>query len=69
MVSDRHQHRGIGTQLMKSLMDAARAHGLSVMEGTVLSTNKDMLQLMSALGFTTKRVDKDPSVVAVERQL
>ena len=69
VVSDRHQHRGIGTRLMRSLMDAARSHGLSVMEGTVLSTNKDMLQLMSELGFTTKRVDEDPSLVAVERQL
>ena len=39
VVSDRRQNQGIGTRLMNALMDAARAHGLSMMEGTVLADN------------------------------
>ncbi len=69
VVSDRRRHQGIGTRLMEALMDAARAHDLSVMEGTVLAENKAMLQLMKELGFTREQVADDPSVVLVQRQL
>lgn len=69
VVSDRRQNQGIGTRLMKALMDAARTHGLTVMEGTVLAENKAMLQLTKELGFSHQRVPDDASLIQVQRQL
>ncbi len=66
VVSDKIQHQGIGTRLMKALIDAARDHGLNAIEGTVLADNAPMLRLMTDLGFTISRQPDDPDVVAVE---
>lgn len=69
VVSDRRQHQGIGTRLMTALMEAARDQGLEVMEGTVLSENRAMLDLMKDLGFSTRRSDEDRDIFVVERRL
>ena len=69
VVSDRIQHQGVGTRLMKALMNAARDHGLTRIEGTVLKENDQMLALMRELGFTQGRVPDDPQVVAIDRWL
>lgn len=69
VVSDRIQHQGIGTRLMKALMEAARDHGLTRIEGTVLRENASMLMLMKELGFAQRRSTEDPELVVVERWL
>ena len=69
VVSDKAQHRGIGTMLMEALMDAARDKGLSRMEGTVLRENTPMLDLMKALGFEQTQVPDDLDVVAIQKKL
>ena len=69
VVSDTIQHQGLGTKLMKALMHAARDHGLTRIEGTVLKENDRMLALMDELGFTQDRVPDDPKIVAVDRRL
>lgn len=69
VVSDDIQHQGIGTRLMKALMDAARDHSLTRIEGTVLKDNRPMLLLMQELGFTRTSVPDDPEIYAVERWL
>jgi len=69
VVSDNHQHQGIGTRLMKALLDAARYHDLKVIEGSVLAQNKSMLQLMAELGFSASRSPDDRDVYLVERRL
>ena len=69
VVSDTIQHQGLGTRLMKALMDAARDHGLTRIEGTVMRDNDQMLALMDELGFTQGRVLDDPQIVAVDRWL
>ena len=69
MVSDRVQKQGIGTRLMKALMDAARHHGLDRIEGTVLKNNAPMLDLMDDLGFAQSRSPDDPDIIVVERDL
>ncbi len=69
VVSDQLQGQGIGTTLMKALMEAARSHGLTVMQGTVLAKNSSMLRLMEDLDFSVKRVPDDSSVFAVQRWL
>lgn len=69
VVSDKLQHQGLGTRMMQALMDAARDHGLKVMEGTVLADNKGMLQLMSDLGFRVRRSHEDADLYEVEHDL
>ena len=69
VVSDKVQHQGIGTRLMKALMEAGRAHGLTMIEGTVLKENTPMLHLMEELGFIIERSPDDPEIVIVHREL
>lgn len=69
VVSDRIRHQGLGTRLMKALMDAARDRGLKLMQGTVLANNAAMLKLTQELGFTQVRSADDKDIVDVERQL
>ncbi len=69
VVSDKRQNQGIGTRLMKALIDTARDHGLSTMEGAVLANNRAMLQLMDELGFRKSRSADDPDVFVVSRDL
>lgn len=69
VVADGLRNMGIGTRLMHSLMDAARGHGLLRIEGSVLSENTAMLDLMMELGFSKARSAEDPGVVIVERAL
>ncbi|RME16858.1 MAG: bifunctional acyl-CoA synthetase/GNAT family N-acetyltransferase [Alphaproteobacteria bacterium] len=69
VVGDQLQHKGIGTRLMKALFRAARDHGMTVMEGTVLKNNAPMLKLMSELGFSQRIDPAEPDIVLVERNL
>lgn len=69
VVNDKLQHQGIGTRLMKALMDAARDHGLVSIEGTVLRENSQMLHLMEELGFHSERSTEDREIVVVQREL
>ncbi|UWP89528.1 bifunctional acetate--CoA ligase family protein/GNAT family N-acetyltransferase [Aliiroseovarius crassostreae] len=67
VVSDRIQHQGLGTKLMKGLFHAASQHGLEVIEGSVLKKNEPMLRLMKELGFTQRPDPDDRELVIVER--
>jgi acetyltransferase len=68
-VSDEYHNQGIGSLLMDAMMDAARIHGVKVIEGEVLANNNRMLSLMKELGFSTSKSPDDPSVQHVERWL
>src|SRR5512146_176137 len=69
VVADNMQGKGLGQKLMVSLMEAARANGLSVIEGEVLSNNHNMLKLMTRLGFTNKASEDDPGIMKVSKAL
>jgi acetyltransferase len=69
VVGDEAQNKGIGTRLMKTLMQAAREHGLEVIEGEVLAENAPMLRLVRELGFSARRSPDDAGVYVVERWL
>ena len=69
VVSDDLQRQGIGTRLMKALMDAARNHGVTRMEGTVARENAAMLLLMKELGFVQSGTPDDPGIVSIDRWL
>lgn len=69
VVADALHGRGVGRQLMLTLMDAARAHGLKHMKGYVLNNNRNMLHLMQSLGFTVSRMPDDNTLRLVEKAL
>jgi acetyltransferase len=60
LVADDHAGRGLGSRLMLSIMDAARAQGLAEMMGLVLTQNAPMLRLMTSLGFSVAPYAEDP---------
>jgi acetyltransferase len=62
VIGDAWQRRGLGRELMRALIDAAREQGLEYIDGIVLATNRPMLALMSHLGFTIERDPDDPTL-------
>ena len=62
-VLDEWQHRGLGTALMKHLIEVARARGIGYMYSLDASENAAMAELARFLGFD-RRIDRDdPSMV------
>jgi acetyltransferase len=69
VVGDRWQHKAIGHRLMNSLMDAARGKGLKTIEGEVLASNRNMLKLVTSLGFTISPSEEDAAVKKIAKAL
>lgn len=69
VIADNMQGKGLGQKLMVALMEAARANGLSVIEGEVLSNNHKMLKLMARLGFASKISEEDQGIMKVSKPL
>jgi len=69
VVSDERQKQGIGSALMKGLMEAARSQGLRSIEGEILADNHRMIELMESLGFSSRPDPSDPGLRLVERWL
>jgi acetyltransferase len=69
VVADAWQRRGVGTRLMRRLIDAAQARGLKSLYGEVLPANNKMLALMQNLGFTSSFDSADMSMIRVEKSL
>ena len=62
VLADEWQHCGLGTRLLGSLVDAARARGLRRLVATTQSTNNGMLALARRLGF---RLALNPASAAI----
>ena len=69
LVADDMSGKGMGSRLMRSIMDVAREKGLSEIIGLVLTNNSGMLKLMRSLGFTIKAYPDDPDFRLVTHQL
>jgi acetyltransferase len=69
VVSDEFQGHGIGQRMLKRLMEIARARGLDMMEGEVLTANHRMLDLVRAMDFQVERSRDNPGVMYVWKQL
>jgi acetyltransferase len=69
VVADQWQGLGIGTHMMQSLMQVARARGMRLMEGEVLADNSIMIALMRRLDFTIRTRPGDEGVVWVGREI
>jgi len=57
--------RGLGWQLMRHLVDYAKAEGLEQLHGSVLSENVTMLRMCRELGFKTRHDPDDPTTFQV----
>lgn len=62
-VSDDWQGKGLGTLLMRHLIDVARQHGIESMFSIDAADNTRMQELASDLGFTRERDPDDPRQV------
>ena len=60
---------GLGTFLMRRIIDYARARGINEIHGDVLQENQPMLKLCRALGFTETRAPDEPTLVRVALRL
>mgnify|MGYP001546834288 FL=1 len=69
VVADDSQRRGLGELLLRSLLRAARADGVSVLGGITLSSNVAMLALAKKLGFSARREHGNASVTDLRLEL
>jgi len=69
VVADDCQRLGIGSRIMKALMQMAKSKGISFFEGEVLIVNKPMLSLVKKLGFSIETIADDNEVVRVVKDL
>jgi acetyltransferase len=51
IVADKYQNRGLGSHLLESMIAIARAEGIARLDGTVLSENINMKDLLMRAGF------------------
>ena len=68
-VADAWQDKGLGTSLMKHLIEVARSHGMRTMYSIDAADNAGMRELASYLGFARRSDPDDPSQVIHELQL
>lgn len=68
-IADAWQGRGLGSLLMRALLDVARSRGLARMHGMVLAQNAGMLRLMQRLGFRARPDPEDAAMVLVAIEL
>lgn len=69
VVADEWQGKGLGTQLMQELMEAARQRGFHEMNGEVIAENVNMLQLVRELGFRISTDRADTTIRHVRKKL
>jgi acetyltransferase len=60
LVADDQAGQGLGSRLMLSIIEAARAKGLAEIMGLILTQNGPMLRLMAGLGFSIAAYAEDP---------
>ncbi|MBH1634915.1 GNAT family N-acetyltransferase [Stenotrophomonas maltophilia] len=68
-VSDQWQNRGLGTALMRHLINVARSRGMRTMYSVDLASNAAMNDLARHLGFSCRTDPDDPRQVVHELQL
>jgi len=65
VVSDNWQHQGIGTELLKRVIDFARDEKLSRVRADILLDNQDMQRIAKKVGFTLTPSSEPSMVTAV----
>lgn len=68
-VADEWQHRGLGTMLMKQLIQSAQCNGVKQLYSIDLSDNAAMRALAEDLGMSANRDPTDPNQMIYSLQL
>lgn len=69
VVADDCQCLGIGSRILKTLMQAAKNKGISFFEAEVLTTNTPMLGLVKKLGFSVETASEGSEIIHVVKDL
>jgi len=69
VIADDWQGRGLGRRLLRALVAAAGAAGVTQIRGEVLRENRAMLKLARALGFSVASSPLDTNLLRVVREL
>ncbi len=64
IVSDAFQGRGLGTELMRSILEVARAEKVARVEAGILMDNRSMQRICQKAGFRLRHVPLDDMVAA-----
>ncbi len=64
LVNDQYQGRGLGTELLRRLLDIARAEKIAIVAADILPDNREMQRVCEKLGFTLAREVTEPVVRA-----
>ena len=64
LVTDQFQHRGLGTELLRRLIQFARDEKLQRLTGIILAENREMQELCKKLGFRLQDLPEDNLVKA-----
>jgi GNAT superfamily N-acetyltransferase len=69
VVSDEYQHKGLGTLLMRHLIELARARGVKSLFSIDAASNRSMWQFAAHLGFHREVDPKDATLVVHRLEL
>ncbi|HLB49039.1 MAG TPA: bifunctional acetate--CoA ligase family protein/GNAT family N-acetyltransferase [Anaerolineales bacterium] len=69
LISDRYQRHGLGSELLRRLIEIGRDEGLQRITGEFLPDNTGMRSVCQRLGFHFRRAIEDPTVVQAEIEL
>lgn len=64
VVSDQYQKQGLGTELLRRMVDVARSEGVRVISAEMLAENSSMRKISEKLGFKLTQSVGDPTVAA-----
>jgi acetyltransferase len=64
LVADAWQRRGLGTELLRRIVDIARAEHIDRVTATMLPDNSAMMRIAASLGFTVRAEPRDAEATA-----
>jgi acetyltransferase len=67
LITDRYHHQGLGTELLRRLVQVARDEEIALIVGDILPENRDMVELCTKVGFRCEYSEKDEVVKAEMR--
>ncbi|NNM43598.1 MAG: bifunctional acetate--CoA ligase family protein/GNAT family N-acetyltransferase [Chlamydiae bacterium] len=69
LIVDKFHKCGLGTALLKQLIEIARKEKIKKIESAIFQENYGMLEICKKLGFTMKPVENNPSIIHAELAL
>jgi acetyltransferase len=64
LISDKYQQHGLGTELLRRLVQVGKAEGLKRISANILPENAGMQAVCKKLGFTVQRVPSEDLIRA-----